>query len=60
MTLEGVFSLTMLAGFLWAVRVMLPRAVKERDGLALTSALLTAALTLLGWLFVGVRVTGRL
>lgn len=56
---EAVFSVAMLAGFLWAVGFMLPKALKERDTLALTSAVLTALLTLLGWLLVGVRVTGR-
>jgi hypothetical protein len=60
MMVEAVFSVAMLGGFIWAVRFMLPKAVKVQDTLALTAALLTAVLALLGWLFVGVRVTGRL
>jgi hypothetical protein len=57
MTAEAMFSVAMLGGFIWAVRVMLPKAMKEQDTLALSAALLTAVLTLLAWLFVGVRVT---
>ena len=55
---EALFSVAMLAGFLWAVGFMLPKARREHDTLALTSAVLTAVLTLLGFLLVGVRVTG--
>jgi hypothetical protein len=59
MTFETVFSVAMLAGFIWAVSFLLPKAVKERDALALSSALLTAVLALLAWLLVGVRVIGQ-
>jgi hypothetical protein len=59
MTFEGVFSVAMLGVFIWAVRFMVPRAVKEHDALALTSAVLTAALALLAWLLVGVRVIAQ-
>ena len=54
MTAEMVFSIAMLASFIWAIRVLLPKAVKEQSGLALTSAVLAAVLALLGWLFIGV------
>jgi hypothetical protein len=52
-----LFSTAMLAGLFWAVGFLLPRAVRERDALALTAAVLTALLALLGWLFLsgGVR-----
>jgi uncharacterized membrane protein len=59
MTLEAVFSVAMLGGFIWAVRFMVPRAVKSHDPLAMTSAVLTAVLALLAWLLVGVRVIGQ-
>jgi uncharacterized BrkB/YihY/UPF0761 family membrane protein len=51
MALETALSIAMLGGFIWAVRVLLPRAVKERD--ALTCAVLTAILALLAWLLIG-------
>ena len=59
MTLELVFSVAMLGCFIWAVRFMLPKALKEHDSLAITSAVLTTTLALLGWLLFGVRVTGQ-
>ena len=54
MTLETVLSIAMLGSFIWAVRFLLPRAVKGQDPLALTCAVLTAALALLMWLLIGV------
>jgi uncharacterized BrkB/YihY/UPF0761 family membrane protein len=56
MTVEMAFSIAMLASCIWAVRVLLPRAIKERSGLALTSAVLAAVLALIGWLLIGVGV----
>ncbi len=52
-----LFSTAMLAGFIWAVGFLLPRALRGRDGLALGAAVLTIVLALLGWLFLsgGVR-----
>lgn len=54
MTLESVLSIAMLAGFIWAVRFLVPKALKEHDVLAVTCAVLTAAVALLTWLLVGV------
>jgi hypothetical protein len=54
MTVEGAVSTAMLGGFIWAISALLPNAVKGDDPLALTCAVLTAILTLLGWLFIGV------
>jgi hypothetical protein len=54
MTIETALSIAMLGGFLWAVRFLLPKAFRERDPMALTSAVLTAVLALLGWLLIGV------
>jgi hypothetical protein len=56
MDIQTLFSITMLAGFIWAVRFLLPRAIHERDILALASAVLTALFALLAWLLVGVGV----
>ena len=58
-TTEAVFSVATLGGFLWALRFMLPRALKDRDALALASALLTALVALLAWLLIGVGVLSR-
>ena len=46
----------MLATFIWAIRFVFPAALRERDRLAWTCAVLTAAMALLAWLIVGVRV----
>jgi hypothetical protein len=54
MMLETVLSIAMLAGFIWAIRFLLPKALKEHDTMALTCAVLTAVLTLLMWLLIGV------
>lgn len=54
MILETVLSIAMLGGFIWAVRFLLPKAVKEHDPMALTCAVLTAVLALLMWLLIGV------
>jgi len=56
MTLETVLSTFMLGCFIWAVRFMLPKAVKTHDSLALTCAVLTAVLALAAWLLIGVGV----
>ena len=51
--MEVIFSVAMLASFIWVVRVLLPRALKEQSGLALSSAVLAAVLALVGWLLLG-------
>ena len=56
MVFETVWSIAMLAGFIWAVRFLIPRAVATRDPLAIACAVVTALLALLGWLLIGVRV----
>jgi hypothetical protein len=58
MTFQGVLSVAMLAAFIWTVRFMVPKAAHRGDALALTSAILSAVLALVGWLVAGVRVTG--
>lgn len=54
MVLETVLSIATLGAFIWVVRFLLPKALKEHDSLALTCAVLSAILALLMWLLVGV------
>jgi len=54
MTLDAVLSVATLAGLLWVVRFLLPKAIKEDDRFALVCAILTAGVMLLLWLLVGV------
>ena len=54
MPLETALSIGMLGGFIWVVRYVVPRAVKEQDPMALTCAVLTAVLALVAWLLIGV------
>jgi hypothetical protein len=56
MSLDAILSIGVLGGFIWAVRFLLPKAIKEQDGMALTCAVLTALLALLAWLLFGVGV----
>ncbi len=56
MTFETVLSVATLGGFIWVVRNLLPKAVKERDLCALACAVLTAILALLVWLLIGVGI----
>ena len=54
MKFETLFSIAMLGTFIWSVLFLLPKAMKEHNALALTSAVLTALFALLLWLLVGV------
>jgi hypothetical protein len=56
MHFDIVVSTGMFAVVIWAIRFMLPRAVRSRDALALTCGVLTALLSLIGWLMIGMRV----
>jgi uncharacterized membrane protein len=59
MAFEVISSVAMLGGFIWAVRFLVPKAVKEHDAMALICAVLTAAIALLAWLLIGVGVGTR-
>ena len=52
--METVLSITTLAGLIWVVRFLLPRAAKEDDRFALVCAVLALVLALLVWLLIGV------
>jgi hypothetical protein len=54
--LEMALSVAMLGGFLWAMVFLIPTAIKEQDPLTLTSAVMFAALAVIAWLWIGVRV----
>ena len=56
--LGEVLSLLMFGGFIWSACFMLPKAVRTRDSLAITSAVLTTVVTFLGWLYVAVPLAG--
>ena len=49
-------SVVMLGGFLWAMTFLIPRAIRERDALALLSAVMFAIVAVVAWLWLGVRV----
>jgi hypothetical protein len=51
-----IFSVAALGSFIWVLGFLLPRALRQRDPLALTCVGLSAALALFLWLFVGVRI----
>ena len=53
-TLETILSIATLGAFIWAVRFVLPKALKEHDSMALTCTVLMAVLALLMWLLIGV------
>jgi hypothetical protein len=56
MALESIASVATLGLLIWALRFLLPRAIREKDGLALTAAVLTVLLAFLGWALIGVAV----
>jgi len=53
-SLETILSIATLGAFIWAVRFVLPKALKEHDPMALTCTVLMAVLALLMWLLIGV------
>ena len=54
MALETVLSIATLGVFIWVVRFLLPKALKEHDSMGITCTVLMAILTLLMWLLIGV------
>ena len=55
MPVETALSIAMLGGFIWAVRFLVPRAIKSGDAMAIACAVLTALLALCAWLLIGIR-----
>ncbi len=58
MVLEA-FSVAAFGAFIWAVTFMVPKAIKQRDGLAITSAVVTAVFALIAWILASVPLSGR-
>jgi hypothetical protein len=56
MTLESFLSVTTLAVVIWVMRFLPPRAVKDRDPMAITCALLTTVIALLLWFLIGTSI----
>lgn len=54
MALETALSIATLGVFIWVVRFLLPKALKDHDSMAITCTVLMAILTLLMWLLIGV------
>ena len=50
---EGALSIATLAVAIWVTRFLLPRAVREDNALALTSALISLAIAVLLWFLTG-------
>ena len=56
---ESGLSLFSLAGFIWVVVFLLPKARREHDTFVLICSLLTALVTLIGFLFIGTLAISR-
>ena len=56
MSAELIASVGMLGMFIWVCRFLLPRALKDRDSLGVSAAVLTGLLALFGWLLIGIAV----
>jgi hypothetical protein len=59
MPVETILSIATLSGFIWAIRFLVPKAVKTGDGMAITCSVLTAILALLLWLLIGIGARSR-
>jgi hypothetical protein len=53
MALDSIVSVATLSLLIWGLSFLLPRAIREKDGLALTAAVLTILLAFLGWALIG-------
>jgi hypothetical protein len=55
MAVETIASVLALGAFIWTVRFVMPRALKQHDAMAIGCALLMAMLALVLWLLIGIR-----
>ncbi len=60
MSADLIASVGMLGMFIWVCRFLLPRALKDRDSLGVSAAVLTGLLALFGWLLIGIAVRARI
>lgn len=51
----ALLSVVMLAVLIWVFSFLLPRALRERDPLAVSSVVLAILFTFVGWLMFGER-----
>jgi hypothetical protein len=58
-TLESTLSIEMLAGFIWSVAFLLPKARREHDRVGLICSVVVALIALGAWLFIGVGTRSR-
>jgi hypothetical protein len=56
---EDVVSLVLLGSFIWVVFVLVPRARREHNPLAVVCTVFAAVVALLGWLLLGSGVRSR-
>jgi hypothetical protein len=54
MNIDTFFSVATLAWLIWAVRVLIPKALNSGEGMAIVCAALTAILSLVLWLVLGI------
>ena len=54
MPIETFLSIATLSAFIWALRFLVPKALKSGDGMAVTCSVLMAILALLLWLLIGI------
>jgi hypothetical protein len=59
MPVETILSIATLSSFIWAIRFLVPRAIKAGDGMAVLCSVLTAILGLLLWLMIGIGARTR-
>jgi hypothetical protein len=55
MGLETTASILALGAFIWTVRFVIPRALREQDVMAIACAVCMSVLALGLWLLIGVR-----
>jgi hypothetical protein len=53
---ESVMPVFSLAGFIWVINYLLPKARREQDSFAIICSLLTALITLFGFFFFSVAI----
>jgi hypothetical protein len=55
MAFDTIASIMALGAFIWTVRFVIPRALREHDPMAIGCAVLMSVLALGLWLLIGVR-----
>ncbi len=58
-SVDSVMSIVLLSASIWSVGFLLPKARREHDAFAFICSLLTALVSFLGWLLLGVGTYSR-